>query len=124
MGCSRDPQDGLPEGQSSTIAAFLWDDKLSRDPRYQRHSAGAPNIPGRLEISHAGSGFAGVFESQKPPASTPLDDTVCSTLQMTTYEGKPIIKGGKPTLEGTLRMDCKVAGSHLSGELHFSGCEF
>ena len=123
-GCSRDPVDGLPEDQSSTMAAFLWDDTLARDPRYQTHSPGASDFPGRLEISRTSSGFAGTLETQKPVGSTSLDATVCSTLQLTSRDGKPIIKGGKPTLEGTLTLDCRVSGSHLTGELRFSGCEY
>jgi len=123
LGCIRSPAAGPRAGRSATIATFLWDDKFGRDVFYQTHSPGATNFPARLEIAQTASGLTGILETQKPVTSTPLNATVCGTLRMTTHDGKPVIKGGKPTLEGTLTLDCRVEGSHLSGELRFSGCE-
>ncbi len=129
LGCSRDPVPPPAEGVYEDVATLLWDDGLSRDNWRLAHSPGVGNRPGRLELWRRTDGpdagkIYGRMEMQKPVSSIDLGPSNCGLLRLDTTQGKPLIDGGRPTLKGTLVMDCQVGASRVRGDLEFSGCEY
>ena len=128
LGCSRDPVDAsdvLPPGApAQTVATLLWDDMVSRERLLPRHKRHLRNLPARLDLWKTDTGFVGRLQTQKPPAKVVLDSTVCTTLDVQTVEGKPLIDRGRPTLGGTIALNCQAGGNHISGKIAFSGCEY
>jgi hypothetical protein len=124
QGCSPDPLDGLPVGQSITLFTFYWDNPVERDLLHVKKVTPPNNLLERLEIKRQGSGIQGTLETAKIKPDTVLDSTDCSTIRATTRPGRPVIQGGRPTVDGTLDLDCQVAGSHLTASVKFSGCEY
>jgi hypothetical protein len=128
-GCMRDPMPPPAVGQYRTVATLLWNDSLTRDHWLMEHSPDLGNMPGRVELwqrtdaPHQGE-FAGRMEMQKPIGSVDLNPSTCSILKAKTSEGKPVIEGGRSTLQGTVDLDCMIGDSHVKGEVEFSGCEY
>ncbi len=122
QGCSRDPVDGRPPAQSSTVLTFLWNDPSMRDPLRDLHRFHAPNAPMRLELWRE-PGYALKLDTVKT-LHTRLDPTVCSTLKVETHETPKTIPEGRPTLSGTLQLDCRVADSHLTANIAFKRCDY
>ena len=119
-GCARDPLDHQPIGQSTTVATFIWQDLRIRE----RDRRSFPDAPTRLELSRTDKGLSANLETDRAASGTTLDAGDCTTFDLTTSESQPAIAGGKPTLGGTLRMDCIARGSHIEADLRFSGCDF
>ncbi len=126
QGCSPDPADGEPVGKSATVFTLYWDNPVSREEK-ARHNPPPENKLQRLEISrspgNAGQ-FVGSLKTTLIASPTVLDEKVCTTLKATTTPGKPVIAGGRPTVDGRLDLDCRVAGSHLTASVRFTGCEY
>ena len=123
-GCSRDPV-VAPEGlQGKTVATMLWDDMITRDEFAVQHTRNRKSLPARLDLWRTETGVVGQMETQRPAAVMALDRSVCRQLEMTASEGRPSIKGGRPTLGGVITLDCEGGGNHLSGRVEFSGCEY
>jgi hypothetical protein len=129
LGCSRDPVPPPQVGVYEDVATLLWDDGLSRDNWRLAHSPYQGNKPGRLELWRRKDGpeagkIYGRMEMQKPVSAVTLDPSHCGILRLETGQGQRLIEGGRPTLKGTLVMDCQVGTSRVRGDLEFSGCEF
>ncbi len=124
QGCSPDPLDGLPPEKSSTVFTFYWDNPVERDVLHMRRLTPPRNLLERLEITRKPGGFRGVMKTAKIQPDIVLDSSDCSTFKATTSKGKPVIAGGRPTVDGTLDLDCRVAGSHLTASVRFTGCEY
>ncbi len=123
QGCSPDPLDGLPTGKSATLFTLYWDNPVDRE-RPRRHHPSAENQLRSIELMQTPHGLAGVLKTNFGDQDVPLDQNVCSTFQATARPGKPILPGGRPTVSGTLDLDCHVAGSHLTAAVRFTGCEY
>ena len=123
QGCSPDPLDGLPPNKSSTLFTLYWDNPVDRDKEV-RHNAPPENLLQRLEVFRTRDGLAGSLRTTLIAPDTVLDSSVCSTFHATTSPGDPVIAGGRPTLSGTLDLDCRVDDSHLTAHVRFSGCEY
>ena len=123
QGCSRDPQDNLPIGQTSSLFTLLWEDPASHDPAREQHRAIAPDAPLRLDIARAGPGFTATLNTVKT-RGTVLDSSTCSLFRADIQQHKPDIPEGKPTLAGHLQMDCRTQASHITANVTFTRCEY
>ncbi len=123
QGCSPDPLDGQPVGKSATLFTLYWD-----NPEHRRDEPKRKLPPGNqlksIQIARLPDGLAGSVKTTLLDSDVELNGKVCSTLQATTTPGKPVIAGGKPTVDGTLDLDCRVADSHLTASVRFTGCEY
>lgn len=123
QGCSRDPQDGLPIGQTASVFSFFWEDPASHDPARDQHRAIAPDAPMRFDLARTASGFTATFNTVKTHG-TVLDSSTCSVLRADTEQHKPDVRDGKPNLAGHLQMDCRTQGSHITADVTFTRCEY
>ena len=123
QGCSRDPQDSLPIGQTSTLFTLLWEDPASHDPAREQNRAIAPDAPKRLDVARTGSGLTATLNTVKTHG-TVFDASTCSVLRADTEQHKPDIREGKPNLAGHLQMDCHTQGSHIVADVTFTRCEY
>ncbi len=124
QGCSPDPTDGLPVGRSVTLFTLYWDNPVERDLLTMKLHPPKENQLQQLEIQRSGDGFTGLLKRTRIEPSTLLDASVCSTFKVTTSPGKPEIAGGRPTVDGSLDLDCRVQGSHVTAAIRFTGCEY
>ncbi len=124
QGCSPDPLDGMPPDKSSTVFTFYWDNPVERDVLNMKRIIPPRNLLERLEITRQPNGLQATMKTAKLPNDTVLDSSDCSTLKATTARGKPVIAGGRPSVDGTLDLDCRVGGSHLTASVQFTGCEY
>ncbi len=123
QGCSRDPQDNLPIGQTSSLFTLLWEDPASHDPAREQHRGIARDGPMRLDIARVGPGFTATLNTVKT-RGTVLDSSTCSLFRADTQQHKPDIREGKPTLAGHLQMDCQTQASHITANVTFTRCEY
>jgi hypothetical protein len=124
VGCSRDPIDGRPSPTSASIASFFWEDPADHDIRLRDQNAPmAPDAPLRLDFLKDNGAVIARFETIKTPG-TRLDVSVCTTLNLQTSEQPATYADGRPTLRGTVQLDCRLKGSHLTGNFQFQRCEF
>jgi hypothetical protein len=123
-GCSLAPVDGLPAGKSSTVATLIWPDPLAMDQAREKDRAVFLNVPLQLNLLRTGDKTVADLTTLHFTEPTRLDAGVCSTLAVSTQQGKPAFPGARPTLDGSLKLDCQVEDSHVKADLHFSGCEF
>ncbi len=125
-GCSRDPFDALPIGESRSVVTFLWEDPAAHESDFvrDRDRFTRDDAPLRLEIAHEGVGWAGSLIMVRAKGGVRLDAGDCTTLRLETEERPASHPEGKPSLRGALTMDCWLNGSHLMGDLQFSGCSF
>ena len=130
IGCSRDPFDGLPPGESKSVVTLIWEDPARNDSdmvrdrdRWTRQDA-----PLRLELGRGAKGNAGSYIGSlamvRATGTTRLDGSVCKELSVETSERPGRFEESKPALSGTLRMDCRVKGSRLTGAVRFEGCKY
>jgi hypothetical protein len=124
QGCSADPLDGLPQGKTSTLFTLYWGNSVDRDLIKKRNPPPRTNQPQNLIVRRGANGPEGLLKTTKRESGTMLDATVCSAFEATTTAGHPVIAGGRPTVDGTLNLNCRVAGSHLTASVTFSGCEY
>lgn len=124
QGCSPDPLDGLPVGSSSTLFTLYWDNPVERDVLHVRRVKPPQNLLEELEILRDNKGLRGVMKTAKLTSDPVLDASDCTTFKATTKPGPPVIEGGRSTVEGTLELDCRVAGSHVTAAVRFTGCEY
>lgn len=124
QGCSPDPLDGLSATSTATLFTLYWDNPVDRDYFIKHPPRPKPNQLQQLEVSRTPTGLTGLLKTTKIEPGTVLDSIVCSTFKATASPGKPVIVGGRPTVDGTLALDCRVAGSHLTASVRFTGCEF
>ena len=129
QGCSRDPQDALPVGQTASLFTFVWEDPASHDPAREQNRAIAPDAPKRLDVARTGSNLTVTLNTVKTHR-TIFDAATCSLLRADTDQHKPDIREGKPTLAGHLQMDCRISAgtgdspSHLTADVTFTRCEY
>jgi hypothetical protein len=126
QGCTRDPFDGLPVGESKSIVTLLWENPGVRDPTLGSPEK-APDAPLRLEFTPAPGAAAGEVAATLHTIDNPglsLDNRVCSTLRLRTHEHSAAHPGGRPMLSGELHLDCRVNDSHYTADLEFSHCEY
>ena len=55
---------------------------------------------------------------------TRFDGRTCTRLQLTTHEEGAAVTEGRPTLAGTLGMDCRVTGDRVTADVEFKQCEW
>ncbi len=122
-GCSRDPFDGLGRAHTRSVLTLLWNDPSVKDPLRDKHRATAPDAPMRLEIARAATGYEATLETVKS-VGTRLDGSVCGRLEVETAEHRAEFREGQRTLSGTVKMDCRVKGSHLTADVQFSRCDY
>jgi hypothetical protein len=124
QGCSRDPIDSRPSATSASIASFFWEDPAAHHITLRDQNAPhAPDVPLRLDLLREDGTITARFQTVKTPG-TRLDATVCTTLAIQTTESPATYTNGRPTLSGTVQLDCRLKGSHLTGNFHFQNCEF
>ncbi len=124
QGCSPDPTDGLPVGKSSTVFTLYWDNPVEYDLLSRKPLPPKPNQLQQLEVYRTAEGLTGRLRMTRSAPDTLLEPRVCSRFDATTSPDHPVIPGGRPTVDGTLELDCRVAGSHLTASVRFSGCEY
>jgi len=123
QGCTRDPFDGLPISQTSSILTFLWEDPGTYDPLRGPHRLTAPDAPMRLTLAHAGPAYAIQIDTVKTEG-THFQSTACTTFALDTHETPKTIPEGRPTLSGSLRFDCRANSSHITADIHFQRCQY
>jgi hypothetical protein len=126
QGCTRDPFDGLPVGQSKSIATLLWAHPGLRSLKWA-DVFWNPDAPLRLEFLPARDGEPGDVVATLHTAQYGgilLDKKVCSTLKLHTQEHPASYPGGRPTLSGELELDCHANDSHITGNIQFKRCEY
>ena len=126
QGCTRDPFDGLPVGQSSSIATLLWANPGLRNSKLsnQDHS---PDAPLRLEMLAPRDGPSGEVVATLHTVDQGgilLDKHSCTKLTLQTQENAPDHTGGRPTLSGQLQLDCRANESHITAKIQFERCEY
>ena len=124
QGCSRDAASGQTTAGASPVVSLAWfdpyiHDRLSPEQRLRR-----PNSPLWLELQRGPAGLVARLRTVQTETVTTLDASSCSTLDLTTFEGKPALPDGRPTLQGTLHLDCRVHDSHVTAQVRFAGCEY
>ena len=125
QGCTRDPFDGLPVGQSRSIATLVWANPGLRNSRLSNPN-NAPDAPLRLEML-APDGQPGEVVATLHTVDQGgilLDKNSCSRLTLHTQENPPDHAGGRPTLSGQLQLDCRTNESHLTANIKFDRCEY
>jgi len=123
QGCSRAPADGASLEKTATVVTFLWEGPTHEDRPAQQKGRSKPG-PLRLEIARSGADLVGSLTTTSHPEGVKLDGSVCSNLSLETHPGPPEFAGDKPTLGGTLALDCTSDGSHVTANLQFSGCAY
>jgi len=126
QGCSRDPFDGLPTGESKSIATFLWAHPGLRKQMIGEQS-GAPDAPLRLELLPTRDGQPGDVVATLHTVQHGgilLDKKACATLNLKRQERPADHAGGRPTLSGELQLDCQANDSHITADLKFERCEY
>lgn len=124
QGCSRDPSDGRPDGESATVASFFWENPAARDAKLRENfGRDAPDAPFRLDMLRDGGGFAGRLQTVKTPG-TLLDRTNCVAVRLEGRDQAAAYQAGRPTLSGVLTLDCRVRGSHITAQIQFDHCEY
>ena len=121
-GCTRDPFDGLPVGQSKSIATLLW-----AHPGLRSLKLAGADAPLRLEFLPAPDGQPGEVVATLRTAREAgilLDKQACSTLKLHTQEHPADHAGGRPTLSGELQLDCRANNSHITANTQFERCEY
>jgi hypothetical protein len=124
-GCSRDPFDGRVGADSRSVLTFLWDDPRKHNVKID--AKGWTDAPLRLEIARdTARPVAGIVASLVTvnAVGTRLDGRVCQTLQLQTGERRAYYIEGRPTLHGTVTLDCQVKGSHITASVRFDRCDF
>jgi len=125
QGCTRDPFDGLPVGQSRSIATLLWANPGLRNSKLSNPNH-SPDAPLRLEMQAPEGQPDEVVATlhSVDQGGILLDKTSCSTLTLHTQENPPNHAGGRPTLSGELQLDCRTDESHLTATIKFDRCEY
>jgi len=126
QGCTRDPFDGRPPGQSSSIATFVWEEPGMRDPSVDNRDT-APDAPLRLEFSHLSPDpstpvVATLHTRYKPGIA--LSQKVCADFRFTAQEHPARAPETRPSLSGAFTLDCRVHGDHITADVHFEHCDF
>ena len=122
-GCTRDPFDGLPASESTSVLTFLWDDPGIRDPLRDLHRPTELDLPLRLQVARAAGGYSLQLDNVKT-RGTHFDSGTCATLTVETHETPRTLPEGKPTLAGSIRFDCPTDGGRVTADIHFQRCEY
>jgi hypothetical protein len=126
QGCTRDPFDGRPAGQSTSIAAFVWEDPGIRDSAVDNRDT-APDAPMRLEFSHLSPDPASPVEATlhtRYKAGIPLSPRVCAQFQFSSRQNPPHPPETRPSLAGEFVLDCRNHTDHITADVHFRNCDF
>ncbi len=125
--CARGLGVTLGAGRLQSVATLLWEDQRLRGKKYRDHALErASDLPLRLDLVQddaEGKGLVAVISTMKS-AGTRMDGTNCRKLQLDTHEEGAALPEGRPTLAGTLMMDCAVNGNHLRADVQFRQCEW
>jgi hypothetical protein len=126
QGCTRDPEDGLPDERTHTLLTLLWQDPADRKPGTTTENR-PPDAPSRLTFSRPWADpsqpVVATLETTHQPG-IPLDASDCSTLTLETTEHPARRPLGRPTLSGTAVLDCRVKTGHLTGRMQFERCGY
>jgi hypothetical protein len=126
VGCTRDPSDGKPIGQSRTIATLLWVDPGHYNPRLDNRDK-APDAPMQLDLLHSdtisGMPVYAVLHTRYK-AGILLDSQSCQVFEASTTEAPPKAPMTRPSLSGTLHFDCQVNQNDLRASVTFQHCEY
>jgi hypothetical protein len=122
-GCSRDPFDGLPAAESSSVLSFLWNDPSVRDPLRDLHRSTAPDFPMRLELARVPTGYTVRLDTVKTQG-THFDSRACTSFSVEVHQAPPDIAEGKPTLAGRVRFICPANGGTLTADVRFKRCDY
>ena len=123
QGCSRDAWDGKPLAETSEVVSFFWEDWFDQHQIKGMQRAEEPDAPLRLDLYREGGGVAGRLQTVVHPGVT-LNRTLCRQLDVQTSEQPATYAEGRPTLRGTVRLDCDLKSGHLTADVTFSRCEF
>lgn len=126
QGCTRDPFDGLPVGQSKSIVTLLWANPGLRDPSLSIPSK-SPDAPLRLEFmpvpGQAPGAVVGTLHTIDKGGIL-LDKSDCSKLELKTRENPPLPPDSRPSLSGQLELDCHANQSHITASVQFEHCQY
>ena len=125
QGCTRDPFDGKPVGQSKSIMTLIWENPGLRDVRLANPNH-SPDAPLRLEVEPdpRAPGHVRATLHTIDTGGILLDEKVCSTLKLHTQEQPAVRASGRPTLSGELELDCHAHESHITVSISFQRCEY
>ncbi len=125
QGCSRAPIDGLPQGRTSTLATFYWEDPAIYTESLRNHgTAHTPDRPDQLSLLRAPAGGYNLRLKTVETFGTLIVPQDCTTLDIETHEQPPALPGARPALAGTVHFSCTVKQSHVWADFTFSRCEF
>ena len=126
-GCTRAAFDGRPDGETdgetSSIATFVWEDPSVHDLKSDYHLPDSPNGPLRLELARDQGGFSAGLTTKKTEGTRILSAD-CALFEVKTWQEAPVIAGARPSLAGRVRMDCRAEGGRVTADLWFRRCEF
>lgn len=125
QGCTRDPFDGMPVGQSRSIATLVWANPGLRNSKLSNPN-NSPDAPLRLEMLAPDRlpDKVVVTLHTVDQGGILLDKNSCTKLTLQTQENAPDHAGGRPTLSGQLQLDCRTNESHLTANIKFDRCEY
>jgi hypothetical protein len=123
QGCTRDPSDGKPIGQSQTLFSLIWEDPGHRDPKLANRDK-APDAPLMLDVLQPPTGPTVVILHTRYQAGMRLDAATCSQLRITTEEHPAVEPAPRPALSGTLTLNCTLPGRSITAQVTFDRCEF
>lgn len=123
QGCVQAPMHPEFPSSSSTIVSFMWSPRVFDDERGRRHVPQI-NVPLELDLARPDGQLTGTLATLHTPLGDRLDAHSCRTLSLTTHEGPPELPGGRPTMAGTLDLDCTIRSAHVTAHVRFSGCEY
>jgi hypothetical protein len=125
QGCSRDPKDALPDAQSRTAATFFWEDPADHNPMLRDHKLPhVPDAPDQFNLLHTPAGGYQVRLKTLQTDGTLIGPEDCTTFEVETHEQPPGFPAGRPTLGGTVNLECHVKGSEVEAHFTFDHCDY
>ncbi len=123
QGCTRDPFDGQPVAETSSILTLLWQNPGLRDPKIDNTST-APDAPLRMGFSRVGKGPVVGRLQTKRHAGLPLDASDCGKLSLELQEQAARGAEARPSLAGHLVLECELKTGRVTADVRFAGCQF
>ena len=125
--CARGLTTAMGADRVQSVATLLWQDQRLRGKKYRDHAyERAGDLPLRLDLVQddaEGKGLVAVLGMMKS-GGMHLDGATCKRLQLESHEEGAAVEGGRPTLAGTLAMDCTLDGNHITADVQFNQCEW
>ena len=124
QGCSRDPMDGLPDSQTSTLATFFWEDPADHNIMLRDHHMDVvPDAAQQLNLIRVPGGYSVRIKTVQT-AGTLLTAKDCSTFKIDTHEQPAGFAGGRPALGGEVHLECSYQQSRVFANFTFDRCDF